>query len=401
MGKGSLNQAAFVDTAARAVVVIDTDTDGRWRAGTPGCVLPSFALNGLLKCPAQTEPSGLNVYLHVGCPLSLQCASDFRVAPVQEKAENECFCIRKKLMNDVRPLNLKHLRYFAEVARRGSVVQAARTLFVTPQTVSGQVQELEESVGQPLFERAGRRLQLTTAGQSALDYANQIFALSDELAQVLQGVSKPRSIRLRIAATDSLPKLLTVAALQKVIERHRDQLELECREGAYADLLGQLAVGQLDAVLADAPVPASLARVLEAKMVSESGMTFLAAKPLARRLVRGFPKSLQDAPFLIGSAPRSLLSQAIQAWFARQGVRAHIVGRIEDSALLQGFAAQGLGVATVPTSIATEVMRQSHLGVVGSTEEVRQTVFLVRPRGRRPHPFVGEMDELHGRGRQA
>jgi LysR family transcriptional regulator, transcriptional activator of nhaA len=317
------------------------------------------------------------------------------VAQRQKKAENECSSLRKKLMNEVRSLNLKHLRYFAEVARRGSVAQAARTLFVTPQTVSGQVQELERSVGQPLFERAGRRLRLTTAGESALEYANQIFALSDELAQVLRGVGKPRSIRLRIAATDSVPKLLTVAALEKVIERHREQLELECREGAYADLLGQLAVGQLDGVLADAPVPASFARVLEAKMVSESGMTFLAAKPLAKRLVRGFPQSLQDAPFLIGSAPRSLLGQAIQAWFARQGVRTHIVGRIEDSALLQGFAARGLGVATIPTSIATEVMRQSHLGVVGSTEEVRQTVFLVRPRGRRPHQFVREMDELH------
>ena len=55
----------------------------------------------------------------------------------------------------------------------------------------------------------------------------------------------------------------------------------EIREGAYADLLGQLAVGQLDAVLADAPVPANLARVLEARVLSESGMTFLAARPLA------------------------------------------------------------------------------------------------------------------------
>jgi len=298
-------------------------------------------------------------------------------------------------MNDDRSLNLKHLRYFAEVARRGSVAQAARTLFVTPQTVSGQVQALEMSVGQALFERVGRRLRLTTAGDSALEYANQIFALSDELGQVLRGAGKPRSIRLRIAATDSVPKLLTVTALQTVIERHRDQLELECREGVYADLLGQLAVGQLDAVLADQPVPASLARVLEAKMVSESGMSFLAAMSLAKRLARHFPQSLQDAPFLVGSAPRSLLGQAILAWFARQGVRTHIVGRIEDSALLQGFAARGLGIATVPTSIEKEVMRQSHLGLVGRTDDVRQTLFLVRARGRRPHPFVSEMDELH------
>ncbi len=298
-------------------------------------------------------------------------------------------------MISTRGLNLKHLRYFAEAARRGSVALGARALFVTPQTVSAQIQELEESVGQELFERVGRRLKLTSAGETALDYANSIFALSDELAQVLRGGRKATHVLLRIAATDSVPKLLTIKALQPVVDRHRTALQLECSEGTYADLLGQLAVGQLDAVLADAPVPANLARVLEAKVVSESGMTFLAPRAVARKLSRKFPASLQGAPFLSGSAPTSLLSQAIQAWFARQGVRPHIAGSIDDSALLQGFAEQGLGVATVPTSIAKEVMRQSRLGVVGSTEEVKQTVFLVRARGRRPHPLVSELEDLH------
>lgn len=124
-------------------------------------------------------------------------------------------------------------------------------------------------------------------------------------------------------------------------------------------------------------------------------MTFLASRQLATRLARHFPASLRDAPFLEGAAPASLLGQAILAWFARQGVHPHIAGRIDDSALLQGFAERGLGVAAVPTSIAKEVMRQSGLGVVGSTEEIRLTVFLVRPRGRRPHPFVRELEELH------
>jgi LysR family transcriptional regulator, transcriptional activator of nhaA len=296
---------------------------------------------------------------------------------------------------NARSLNLKHLRYFSEVARRGSVVLAARSLFVTPQTVSAQVQELEESIGQPLFERVGRRLLLTTAGETARDYANNIFALTDELGQVLRGEQKAKSVTFRIAATDSVPKLLTVMALQPLIEGHRKELELECREGPYADLLGQLAVGQLDAVLADAPVPANLSRALEAHVLSESGMTFLAARPLAIRLAKKFPASLRGAPYLAGSAPSSLLGQAIQAWFARQGVRPHIVGRIDDSALLLGFAQRGLGIATVPTSVASEVIRQSGLGVVGHTEEVRQTVFLIRARGRRPHPLVRELKRLH------
>src|SRR5689334_11937776 len=134
------------------------------------------------------------------------------------------------MMSAPRGLNLKHLRYFSAVARRGSVARAARSLFVTPQTVSAQVQELEESIGQPLFERVGRRLLLTNAGETALDYANNIFAMTDELAHVLRGGQKAKSITFRIAITDSVPKLLTVMALQPVVERHRMELELDCRE---------------------------------------------------------------------------------------------------------------------------------------------------------------------------
>lgn len=294
-----------------------------------------------------------------------------------------------------RPLNLKHLRYFTEVARRGSVSSAARTLFVAPQTVSAQVQELEESVGQPLFERMGRRLVLTSAGETALDYANAIFALGDELAQVLRGVARPKSITLRVAVVDSVPKALTVTLLQPLIEHHRKELELVCREGAYADLLGQVAAGQLDAMLADAAVPANLARSLHAAVLADSGMSFLAARPLAATLAGRFPSSLDGAPFLAGSALTSPLGQAIEAWFAHHGVRPHIVGRIDDSALLKGFAQRGLGVAVVPTTVAKEVMRQYQLGVVGRTDEVRQAVFLIRARGRRTHPLIAELERLH------
>lgn len=295
-------------------------------------------------------------------------------------------------MKKSRPLNLKHLRYFAEVARRGSVTTAARTLFVTPQTVSSQVQELEASVGQPLFERAGKKLLLTAAGHTALDYANAIFALGDELGAVLRGGTRPKSIVLRVGVTDSVPKLLTVALLQPVIDSHRAELELLCHEGTFAEVLGQVGAGDLDVVLADAPVPASLARSLQARVLADSGLTFLAVRPLAARLARKFPASLDGAPFVAGSGTSSLLGQALEAWFARHDVRPHIVGRIDDSALLKGFVQKGLGVAAVPTSIEAEVARQYGLGIVGRAADVRQSIFLIRPRSRRPHPLVAEVE---------
>jgi LysR family transcriptional activator of nhaA len=290
-------------------------------------------------------------------------------------------------------LNLKHLRYFAEIARRGSITAASQALHLAPQTLSAQLKMFEEAAGQLMFERVGRRLVLTPQGATTLDYANAIFALGDELASVLRGRARPRQQVLRVGVMDSVPKLLTLHVLQPLLDRHREELELNCEEAPQAELLGRVATGELDMMLADAPVPANLTRGLSGLEVAASGMSFVAARSLAARLAAGFPDSLDDAPFIAGSAPGSLIGQALEAWFSRHRLRPRIAGHVDDSALLKGFAQAGLGVIAVPTSIEDGVLERYHLRVVGRTDEVRQTLFLVRPRGRRIHPLVAELEE--------
>ena len=296
------------------------------------------------------------------------------------------------MMKTKRALNMKHLRYFAEVARRGSVSRAANVLYVSPQTVSGQIQELEASIGQALFERVGRRLVLTPAGATALDYASAIFAQADELAAVLRGGAKPKRIVLRVGVTDSVPKMLTVATLEPLIARHRSQLELSCHEGPYTELLARTVAGQLDLVLADTAVPSNLSRSLQSILLADSGMSFLAASAVVSRLSGRFPHNLDGAPFLAGAVSTTLLTQSLDAWFARNNVRPHVVGRFEDSAMMNGFAHSGLGIAAVPTSIEEEVAKQYQLKVLGRAKDVRQSLFLIRARVRRAHPLVTELE---------
>lgn len=294
-------------------------------------------------------------------------------------------------MKTKRPLNLKHLRYFAEVARRGSVTAAAKALFLTPQTVSGQLQELESAIGQPLFDRVGRRMVLTHAGETALDYAKAIFALGEELKSVLQGGARARSVTLRVGIADSVAKLQTLSTLQPVIARHRNELELVCQEGSYADLLGRVGAGELDMVLSDSPVPLGLERSLHTMVLAETGVTFVAAPSVCGKLKGTFPKNLDQAPFLSGSG--TALTQSLESWFTRQGVRPRIVARIEDSALLKSLAQGGLGIAAVPTQIEHEVEKQYHMKIIGRAPEMRMALFLVRPRGRRVHPLVAEVEQ--------
>ena len=83
-------------------------------------------------------------------------------------------------------MNHKHLFYFWKVAKLGSVRKAAAAINITPQTLSGQIGLLEESLGTELFGRRGRSIVLTDAGKLALEYANELFALSAELEVVIK-----------------------------------------------------------------------------------------------------------------------------------------------------------------------------------------------------------------------
>lgn len=83
-------------------------------------------------------------------------------------------------------MNYNHLYYFWMVASKGSIVRAAEALFVTPQTVSGQIRTLEARVGSRLFRKVGRRLVLTETGNVVRSYTEPMFQLGRELAGALK-----------------------------------------------------------------------------------------------------------------------------------------------------------------------------------------------------------------------
>ena len=78
-------------------------------------------------------------------------------------------------------LNYHHLRYFWVVAKEGGLKNAASKLHVSQPSISEQIKELEEALGEPLFRRSGRSNVLTDAGQVVMRYAEEIFGLGAEM----------------------------------------------------------------------------------------------------------------------------------------------------------------------------------------------------------------------------
>ena len=149
-------------------------------------------------------------------------------------------------------LNYKQLYYFWHVARSGSVTQAAEQLHLTPQTISGQVAELEQSLGVALFNRVGRRLVLTAAGRQAQEQAGAIFSLGAELEHTLRHASEELTMQVGIA--DSVPRTLAFELLAPAMAL-ATPLRLVCHEERAEQLFSELARHKLDMVLIDRPLP--------------------------------------------------------------------------------------------------------------------------------------------------
>jgi DNA-binding transcriptional LysR family regulator len=110
------------------------------------------------------------------------------------------------------------MRSFLALADTGSVTGAAARLFRTQSAVSLQLKRLEDSLGQPLFIRQARGIELTLRGEQLLPYARRVVSLLDEAAIALR--EKPLSGPVRVGIPDEYAGTILPHALQAFNERH-------------------------------------------------------------------------------------------------------------------------------------------------------------------------------------
>ncbi len=275
----------------------------------------------------------------------------------------------------MRRLNYHHLLYFWTVARVGSVGGAAAALSLTQPTVSGQIRVLEETLGERLFERSGRRLELTEAGRHVFGYAEEIFALGRELIDTLDDRSTRRPHRLAVGVADGMPRSIARRLIEPAL-RLPEGVQLVCRVDRTDRLLAALSVRELDVVLADAPVGPGLGVRAFSHLLGESDVTVFGTRVLAQRLRRQFPKSLDQAPMLVPASDTSLRWALDQA-FSALGIRPRITGETADGALLESLGQAGAGVFAAASIIERDVCRQLGVQVVGRLEQIRQRFYAI------------------------
>jgi LysR family transcriptional activator of nhaA len=300
-------------------------------------------------------------------------------------------------------LNYHHLLYFWTVATEGSVVGAAGKLRLTQPTISGQIRVLEDTLGEKLFQRQGRRLVLTDIGRVVYRYADEIFAIGRELLDTLNDRPTGRPYRLIVGVADVMPKTLVHRLLAPALQLP-EGVQLTCREDKTDRLMAALAVHELDVVLADTPMAPGLSVKAFNHLLGESGVTLMAERKLAASLRRGFPRSLDRAPMLL-PCEHTTLRRSIDQWLGAHELRPRIVGEFDDSALMKVFGQSGAGVVPAPTVVERDVAAQYELGVVGRVEGVRERFYAISVEKRLKHPAVVAISEAarhdlfgHGHG---
>ena len=285
------------------------------------------------------------------------------------------------------PLTYHHLHYFWVVARTGTIAQAGEQLQLSQPTISTQLKKLEESLGQALFRKAGRRLELTEVGLQVYRYADRIFTLGEELQRSVQqgrtGFTEP----LALAVAEELPQPLAQRLLQPLI--HLDEVpRLHCRRGAWAQLLGDLAIGRVAAILSDQSVTEHDAIRAHSHPLGGTGVSLFGDADLVRHVLPGFPRSLGSVPWVLPAEGRNLRG-LLNQWLDRQALRPPVLAEFDDAAAMYDWARNSHSIVAAVSILEPQLEAQWGLVPCGRLEdEVMVSLFLTTLTPEWQHPAL-------------
>ena len=288
-------------------------------------------------------------------------------------------------------MNYKHLHYFWVAAKQGGIIRASEHLHLTPQTISGQISLLEEQIGTPLFSKTGRKLVLTEAGRLVLSYADEIFSLGNELAEVMSTNSFQRRQQLKVGIADVVPKTIAYRLLAPAFALD-EPIRIACKESGLKELLAELALHRVDLVVADSPIPSDIGIRGFSHALGECGISIMATENLPMMNQSDFPKCLDGTPMLIPSEQNVMHARLLQ-WLDIHHIRPNIVGEFDDSALMKAFGQAGIGAFAVPSAIANEVAVQYGVRLIGSTTEIQEQFFAITAQRKISNPAVVAITE--------
>jgi LysR family transcriptional activator of nhaA len=226
---------------------------------------------------------------------------------------------------------------------------------------------------------------LTEAGIAAMAQADQIFQLGEQLPTAVREAATGQGLRLAVGISDGLPKLVVHHLLQPVLQA--PGLRLLCHEGEFDELLGDLALHRLDAVLSDRAAPPNPNLRLYSHRLGEATLAWFAPVALAKKCKAACPACLAEMPVLLPTG-HAAVRPRLDHWFERQGLRPRVAGEFEDSALLAAFGRSGMGAFPASQWSREELLKDPGVRLLGDAPELVEHFYLISAERRIQHPLV-------------
>ena len=273
----------------------------------------------------------------------------------------------------MRRLNYHHLHYFWAVAKEGNLTRAATRLHVSQSALSVQIKQLEEQLGQPLFERRGRELRLTESGRMALTYAESIFATGAELMALFsEGWRAERQV-LRIGAVATLSRNFQENLLRPLLVR--DDVELMLHSAGLNELLARLRIHTLDLVLSNRRVHSSAEDPWRCRRIARQPVS-LVGQPRPKRKAFRFPDDLATVPLLLPGRDSDIRA-GFDLMCEQRGIRYRLRAEADDMALLRLLARDSDSVALVPTVVVQDELRSGRLAEYGVVPDLYESFYAI------------------------
>ncbi|MEO0411530.1 MAG: LysR family transcriptional regulator [Pseudomonadota bacterium] len=285
--------------------------------------------------------------------------------------------------------NYKHLRYFWAVAHEGNLTRAAKRLNVSQSALSTQIQTLEQQFKHQLFERKGRKLYLTEAGHIALDHADAIFALGDELVASLRGTSAKQRRTVRIGANMNLSRNFQIKFLAPIL--NDPDVHLTVRTGRLQDLLAEIETHDLDVILTNTLPPRPANSNWFATAVDEQPVSLIGLRD-SKYVGATFAEMVTQNPLILPADDSGVRSD-FDALIESMDLTIHAVLEADDMAMLRLLTRSGAGLAVLPPIVVRDELAAGQLKEYMPVPTLTERFYAITRNRRFPNPAVKRLIE--------
>ena len=281
------------------------------------------------------------------------------------------------------PFTLDQLRILRAIVNEGSFKKAADSLFVTQPAVSLQIQNLEKQLEVALFDRGGRKAQLTEAGQLLLNYCERILTQCQEACRAIDDLHNLKGGSLVVGASQTTGTYLMPRMIGLFRQKFPD-VAVQLQVHSTRRTGWSVANGQIDLAIIGGELPSELSELLQVVPYAsdELALVLPVKHPLAR-LVELNKEDLYRLGFVSLDA-QSTTRKMVDQLLARSGVnvqRLRIEMELNSLEAIKNAVHSGLGAAFLPVvSIERELTAGTlHKPVVADLEVRRQLNLISHP----------------------